>query len=327
MTAAPLTPADLDLRDFAYMPLDVVRLRDSELAVVCSGDAFRAAVLLWCAAWHQVPAASLPDDDRLLASLAGFGRDLKGWKAVRGEALHGFVLCDDGRLYHPVIAEKAIEAGVKRRQQQRRTAAATAAAAAKRRNGSSRKPQTETASESVTDTEMDTVPKHVAPSDTETKGIERNGIEEKAVVADATTAVARGAGKSIFADEDFALADRVMEAQGLDKHDVQAVGTAYFAQKWRSQGWQPDVIVATIQRVMARRSKPPSTVKYFEQAIADAHAELARPLPAGSPRAAGTGPPRRETFADLAMEFEQRRRTQTDDHHEHHHRDGDTIDG
>lgn len=123
----PLTPPDLDLRDFPYMPLDVVRLRDSDLAVVASGDEFRTAVILWCASWHQVPAASLPTDDRLLASLAGFGRDLKGWKAVREAALRGFITCSDGRLYHPVIAEKAIEAGTKRRNQRGQTAAATEA--------------------------------------------------------------------------------------------------------------------------------------------------------------------------------------------------------
>src|SRR5258707_15247488 len=99
----PLVSFDIDLRDFPYMPLDVVRLRDSELAVVLSGEEFRSAVLLWCACWHQVPASSLPDDDRLLASLAGFGRDLKGWKAVRQAALRGFKACSDGRLYHPVI--------------------------------------------------------------------------------------------------------------------------------------------------------------------------------------------------------------------------------
>lgn len=123
----PLTPADCDLRDFPYMPLDVVRLRDSETAVLASGDAFRAAVLLWCAAWHQVPAASLPNDDRLLANLAGYGRDMRGWKAVRDDALRGFVECSDGRLYHPVIAEKAIEAAAKRKSQRDRTAKATAA--------------------------------------------------------------------------------------------------------------------------------------------------------------------------------------------------------
>ena len=83
---APLTPSDCDLRDFGWMPLDVIRLRGSDLAVLATGDGFRAAVLLWCAAWHQVPTASLPKDDRLLANLAGYGRDMKGWAAVRDEA-------------------------------------------------------------------------------------------------------------------------------------------------------------------------------------------------------------------------------------------------
>jgi hypothetical protein len=123
----PLVPSDLDLRNFPYMPLDVVRLRDSNIAVVSSGEEFRAAVLLWCSAWHQVPAASLPDDDRLLASLAGFGRDIDGWLKVKEVALRGFMRCADGRLYHPVIAEKAIEADDKRRSYHTRTAKARAA--------------------------------------------------------------------------------------------------------------------------------------------------------------------------------------------------------
>jgi hypothetical protein len=110
----PLTPPDLDLRDFDWMPLDVARLRDSDLSVLAPGDAFRAAVLLWCASWHQIPAASLPAEDRLLANLAGYGRDLKGWSSVRDDALRGFVKCSDGRLYHPVVAEKAIEAHAQR---------------------------------------------------------------------------------------------------------------------------------------------------------------------------------------------------------------------
>ena len=45
----PLVPAEVDLRDFAFMPLHVVRLRDSGLTAKASGDEFRAAVLLWCA--------------------------------------------------------------------------------------------------------------------------------------------------------------------------------------------------------------------------------------------------------------------------------------
>lgn len=106
----PLVPADVDLQDFQYMPLDVRRLRDSDLASLESPEACWAAVLLWSASWHQVPAASLPDDDRVLANLAGYGRVVKEWQRVREGALRGWIKCSDGRLYHPVVAEKALEA-------------------------------------------------------------------------------------------------------------------------------------------------------------------------------------------------------------------------
>ncbi len=106
----PLTPSHSDLRDFPYMPLDVLRLRDAGVTLI-DAEAFRAAVISWCVAWHQMPAASLPDDDTALCRLLGYGRDLKGWQRVRNAgALHGYVSCSDGRLYHPVVAEKAIEA-------------------------------------------------------------------------------------------------------------------------------------------------------------------------------------------------------------------------
>ena len=106
----PLTDCDCDLRDFPYMPLDVVRLRDSDISALSNGEEFRCAVLLWCASWHQVPAASLPDDDIVLSQLAGFGRVVNEWKKVRNGALRGWIKCSDGRLYHPVVAEKANEA-------------------------------------------------------------------------------------------------------------------------------------------------------------------------------------------------------------------------
>jgi hypothetical protein len=107
---SPLVPAEADLTGYPFMPLDVRRLRDSRIAASSSGEEFRAAVLLWCASWHQLPAASLPDDDIELAQLAGFGRMVKEWKKVKEGALYGWIKCSDGRLYHPVIAEKANEA-------------------------------------------------------------------------------------------------------------------------------------------------------------------------------------------------------------------------
>ena len=106
----PFTPEDCDLRGFPFMPLHVQRLRDSELAGTASPEACWAAVLLWCASWHQVPAASVPNNPRLLAVLAGYGRDVAAWEAVAAQALHGFVECSDGRLYHPVVAGEALQA-------------------------------------------------------------------------------------------------------------------------------------------------------------------------------------------------------------------------
>ena len=106
----PLVPPGVNLRGYRFMPLDVMRLRDSDLAAVASPEGFRAAILLWCAAWHQIPAGSLPDDDRALAYLARLSRDLRKWRWVREWALHGFIKCSDGRLYHPVICEKVISA-------------------------------------------------------------------------------------------------------------------------------------------------------------------------------------------------------------------------
>ncbi len=102
-----LTPAECDLRDFPFMQVDVARLRDSDLAALETPEACWAAMLLWCASWHQVPAASLPDDDRVLARIAGYGRCVQVWKKFKKGALRGFVKCSDGRLYHPVVAEKA----------------------------------------------------------------------------------------------------------------------------------------------------------------------------------------------------------------------------
>ena len=110
---APLVPAEVDLRDFPFMPLHVSRLRDSDLASDETPEACWAAVLLWCASWHQVPAGSIPAHDQWLAKQTGYvsrGRIADEWGTVRKGALRGWVECSDGRLYHPVVAEQAIAA-------------------------------------------------------------------------------------------------------------------------------------------------------------------------------------------------------------------------
>lgn len=108
----PLTPPECDVRTLDTFDLNVERLMASELVALSSGDEFKAAVMLWCRAWKQVPAASLPDDDRILASFAGV--PLAKWRKLRPMALRGFVRCLDGRLYHPMLAEQAIAAAARR---------------------------------------------------------------------------------------------------------------------------------------------------------------------------------------------------------------------
>jgi len=106
----PMVPADCDLRGMPFMPLEVGRLLDSDLFALSTGDEFKAAVALWCKSWSQLPAGSLPKDERVLAHLAS----AKSWKKVREMAMRGWVLCSDGRYYHPVIASNVLEAWERR---------------------------------------------------------------------------------------------------------------------------------------------------------------------------------------------------------------------
>jgi hypothetical protein len=91
------------------MRLDTVRLLDSDLFALSTGDEFKAAVSLWCKSWTQRPAASLPTDDRILRKLSGVD-SMAAWNKLKAMALRGWVLCGDGRLYHPVVAEQALVA-------------------------------------------------------------------------------------------------------------------------------------------------------------------------------------------------------------------------
>ena len=111
---APLTPKDADLRAFEFMPLDVSRFRKSRALAILPAEHFMPWFSLILESWHQLPAASIPDDDVELAALAGFGRQMDQWLQARDGALYGWVKCSDGRFYHPVVAEKANEAWLSR---------------------------------------------------------------------------------------------------------------------------------------------------------------------------------------------------------------------
>lgn len=107
----PLVPADVDLRGYEFMPLFGDRLFGSETWISACAEARNAMLKLWWRSYaHELPAASLPNNDQLLSDYAGYGIALKAWKKIKSDAMRGFVLCGDGRLYHPFVAELAKEA-------------------------------------------------------------------------------------------------------------------------------------------------------------------------------------------------------------------------
>lgn len=115
MTESPMTPADCDLRGLTYMPLFGDRLFGSATWIAASSEGKVAALRLWWRSYaHEVPAASLPNDDQLLADYAGYGIAVKAWRKIKDQAMRGWVLCSDGRLYHKTVAEVALEAWASR---------------------------------------------------------------------------------------------------------------------------------------------------------------------------------------------------------------------
>ena len=118
----PFTPPDCDLRGMEWMPLYGDRLFASETWLMAGPEGRCAALALWWASWKQRPAGSLADQDRMLAQIAGYGMNVKAWQAVREEAMRGWIKCSDGRLYHPVVSEFAMEAWDRRKKERERKA-------------------------------------------------------------------------------------------------------------------------------------------------------------------------------------------------------------
>lgn len=107
----PLVPAEVDLRGMDFMPLKGEILFKSTTWLKASHEGRCAALRLWWHSFaHEVPAASLPDDDQLLSEHAGYGEVVKAWLKIKPQAMRGWVLCSDGRWYHKVVAALAMEA-------------------------------------------------------------------------------------------------------------------------------------------------------------------------------------------------------------------------
>lgn len=128
----PLVSAEVDLRDFPFTPMYRARLFGSAFNAKVNDSEWRSGVTLWLKSQDQVPAGSLPNDDIELCRLAELGRDLRTWRKVRVNALHGWFECSDGRLYNRVTAQIANEQWQSKIDQRNRTVKARIAALEKR---------------------------------------------------------------------------------------------------------------------------------------------------------------------------------------------------
>lgn len=124
---APLTPAGCDMLNYPRMPVIVGRLLSSETWIEAASDPRLGHVLLslWAASWHQVPTSSLPNADASLYRMSMCPTE-REWRRVRERALRDWVPCSDGRLYHPVVAELAIECWLDKLVQRRKSEAGNA---------------------------------------------------------------------------------------------------------------------------------------------------------------------------------------------------------
>jgi uncharacterized protein YdaU (DUF1376 family) len=117
----PLVEAHVDCSDLDGFMLNAERLMSSELLALHGNDVLGAALLLWCRAWKQRPAGSLPDDDRINAAFARLS--LKKFREIKEAVMRGFVKCSDGRLYHKFLSAEANKAYARKVQFRERRAA------------------------------------------------------------------------------------------------------------------------------------------------------------------------------------------------------------
>lgn len=110
----PPVPAGTDLTRLEYMPLVIAKLRRSAswLRAKRRPEVGFYMVNLWTAAWMETPAGSLTNDDDILADAAMCSPEK--WDEVKSDALRGFRLYSDGRLYHGFLVECVLDALEKR---------------------------------------------------------------------------------------------------------------------------------------------------------------------------------------------------------------------
>lgn len=118
----PLVPSTCTMAGNDWFPLHFDRLRKSKWWRRATDLARARNIMLWGEAYKQVPAGSLPDDDDELAEAAGFGMDVETFIAAKAEIMAPWVLCNDGRWYHPTVCEVVLDAWERTSERRKRAA-------------------------------------------------------------------------------------------------------------------------------------------------------------------------------------------------------------
>lgn len=113
-------PSDLEAKGWS-LDLDYERIEQSDTWAIASPEQRPWLLMLWMISWRQVPVASLPNNDRLIAARIGMPvEQFTEWKEV---LLSGWELATDGRLYHKTLTAHVLRMAEKRNKDRARVAA------------------------------------------------------------------------------------------------------------------------------------------------------------------------------------------------------------
>lgn len=123
MTAPALPapyPPDTRAKGWRF-ELDYEQIEQSDTWDLAGPEGRPWLLMMWFAAWRQVPCGSLPGDEQVIA--AKLGMPPKAWAKHRAVLLRGWSLADDGRMYHVTMTQRVIEMMTRRRSDSDRQAA------------------------------------------------------------------------------------------------------------------------------------------------------------------------------------------------------------
>jgi len=115
---------------------------------------------------------------------------------------------------------------------------------------------------------------------------ERAPVPKQIDLEEAIAAVPASPRKSLISEDAFTIATEVLQIMGKDAGDPLSVGAPMTVQSWINGNLHRDSILAGVRLGMqSRGGNAPGTLKYFEKAIARAHADLtaAPNLPVAQP--------------------------------------------